>query len=114
MNALNMRFPTTFLLVALLVGAPAAQAQDHREEIVAAVIDRCILATIRYKLLEARLTQPVVIAEAAMLEDLRRAEHTERLIASLAKLVEGKDREQRSALYDIAYVECFLSGVAAD
>ena len=49
-----------------------------------------------------------------MLEELRRAEHTERLIASLAELVEGKDREQRSALYDIAYVECFLSGVAAD
>ena len=114
MNALNMRNPTTFLLAALLIAAPVAQAQDYREEIMAEVIDRCYPATIRYKLKEARRTQHIDISEAAMLEELKRAEHTERLIGSLAELVEGRDREERSRLYDIAYVQCFLSGVGAN
>ena len=114
MNVLNMRIPTTFLLAALLIAAPVAQAQDFREEIMAEVIDRCYPATIRYKLKEARRTQHIDISEAAMLEELKRAEHTERLIGSLAELVEGRGREERSRLYDIAYVQCFLSGVGAD
>ena len=114
MNALKMRIPTTFLLAALLIAAPVAQAQDYREEILAKVIDRCYPATIRYKLKVVRRTQNIDISEAAMLEELKRAEHTERLIGSLAELVAGRDPEERSRLYDIAYVQCFLSGVGAN
>ena len=49
-----------------------------------------------------------------MLEALKRAEHTDRFIASLTELVKGKDREERTRLYDIAHVECFLSGAGGD
>ena len=114
MSALNMRMPTTFLLAALLIAAPVAQAQDYREDILAKVIDRCYPATIRYKLKVARRIQHIDISEAAMLEELKRADHTERLIGSLAALVDGRDREERFRLYDIAYVQCFLSGVGAN
>ena len=109
----GMRIPA-LLAAALLAAAPIAKAQDYRAEIMAKVVDRCYAATIRYKLLVARKTHRIDIPEATILRSLKEEEHTERLIASLAEMVTGKDRSDRMRLYDIAYVECFLSGATKD
>ena len=45
---------------------------------------------------------------------LKTAPHTEHLITALAETVKGHDAETRARLYDIAFVECFLSGVSAE
>lgn len=108
-----MRIPALFT-AALLTVAPFAYAENYRAEIMAEVVDRCYTATIRYKLLVARQTHRIDIPEATMLQTLKNEDHTERLIASPSELVEGKSWKDRSRLYNVAYVECFLSGAGQD
>ena len=45
-----------------------------------------------------------------MVEALKAAPHTERLIAGLAVTVRDLEPEERERLYDLAFVNCFVSG----
>ena len=112
-----MRIPTTFLLATLLIAAPDGQALDYRAEIMAEVIDRCYPATVHFRLMLAGRTGRIDASDAemakasvAMVKALKAEEHTERFITSLAEVVREKDWEERKRLYDIAYVNCFVSG----
>ena len=101
----------------LVAAAPVAKAEDHRAEIMARVVDRCYPATVRWRLLEARRKGNAGISEADMIRTIRTlkaAPHTERLITALAETVRGHDAQTRARLYDIAFVECFLSGVGTE
>ena len=49
------------------------------------------------------------VAEAHLVEALKAAPHTERLIADLAETVRGLDAGERERLYDVAFVQCFVS-----
>ena len=51
---------------------------------------------------------PLVALLAA--EALKAAPHTERLIGDLAETVRGLDAGERERLYDVAFVQCFVSG----
>ena len=97
--------------VALLVaGTAGASAQDYRTEIMEQVVDRCYRTTVRYHAMVRAPERRNVAAEAEMVQILEAAPHTERLIAALTETVQGKDRDQRQILYDIAFVNCFISG----
>ena len=98
----------------LVTAAPVAKAEEHRDEIIARVVDRCYPATVRWRLLEARRKGNVDLSEAEMIRTLKAAPHTERLITALAETVQGHDAQTRARLYDIAFVECFLSGVSTE
>lgn len=103
------------ILPAVLVTAgPVAKAEEHRAEIMARVIDRCYPATVRWRILEARRKGYVDFSEAVMIRTLKAAPHTERLITALAETVRGHDAQTRARLYDIAFVECFLSGAGTE
>ena len=105
----------TMILPAVLVtAAPVAKAEDHRAEIMARVVDRCYPATVRWRVMEARRKGNVDLSEAEMIHTLKTAPHTEHLITALAETVKGHDAETRARLYDIAFVECFLSGVGTE
>ena len=98
----------------LVTAAPVTKAEDHRAEIMARVVDRCYPATVRWRLLEARRQGNAGFSEAEMIRTLKAAPHTERLITGLAETVRGHDPETRARLYDIAFVECFLSGAGTE
>ena len=103
--------PKTLACAALLLAGTAnTSAQDYRAEIMEQVIDRCYRATIRYHAMVRTPDRLNVAAETAMLRTLKAAPHTEHLLAALTETVRGKDREQRKILYDIAFVNCFVSG----
>ena len=103
--------PKTLACVALLLaGTAGASAQDYRAEIVEQVIDRCYRTTVRYHAMVRAPDRRNVAAETAMVQRLKAAPHTERLLAALTETVRGKRREQRKILYDIAFVNCFVSG----
>ena len=103
-----MKIPT-LILAALLISGPAG-AQDLRAEISDEVIDRCYEAAAHFRLWQARRGGHLVpLTAASVVAELKRAEHTEPFIEKLVETVEGKDRETRKRLYDIAFVECFLS-----
>ena len=107
---------TVLAAIALLLSLAIAgnsPAQGTRTEIEAEVIDRCYRATARWRLHLARQTHDISITEEEIVRVLRDAPHTEPLIAALTKTVSGKPREARQALYDIAYVECFLEGAGS-
>lgn len=104
----------TVLPAVLATAAPVANAEDHRAEIMARVVDRCYPATVRWRVMEARRKGGAGFSEAEMIRTLKAAPHTERLITDLAETVRGHDAETRARLYDIAYVECFLSGVGTE
>ena len=98
----------------LVTAAPVAKAEDHRTEIMARVVDRCYPATVRWRLWEARRKGNAGFSEAEMIRSLKAAPHTEHLITALAETVRGHDAQTRARLYDIAFVECFLSGVGTE
>ena len=105
-----------FAAIALLLSLAIAgnsPAQGYRAEIESQVIDRCDRATARWRLHWARQTHDIPITDEEIVRVLRDAPHTEPLIAALTKTVSGKPREARQALYDIAYVECFLAGAGS-
>ena len=107
---------TVLAAIALLLSlaiAGNAPAQGYRAEIEAQVIDRCYRTTARWRLYLLRRTHDISITEGEIVRVLREAPHTEPLIAGLTKTVSGKPREARQALYDIAYVECFLKGAGS-
>ena len=105
---------TMILTAALVTAAPVAKAEDYRAEIVARVVDRCYPATVRWRLLEARRKGAVDFSEAEMIRTLKVAPHTEHLVTSLAETVRGHDAQTRARLYDIAFVECFPSGIGTE
>lgn len=94
----------------VLAGTAGASAQDHRAEIMEQVIDRCYRATVGYYAMVRAPERRNAAAETEMVRILKAAPHTERLLAALTETVRGKDSEQRKALYDIAVVNCFVSG----
>ena len=97
------------ILAALLIAGPAG-AQDLRAEISDEVIDRCYKAAAHFRLWQARRGgHRVPLTAASIVAELKRAEHTEPFIEKLVETVEDEDRETRKRLYDIAFVECFLS-----
>ena len=101
----------TLACAALLVaGTAGASAQDHRAEIMEHVVDRCYRATVHFHAMVRAPGSPNVAGEDELVRILKDAPHTERLVAALAKTVQGKDRAQRTSLYDIAFVNCFVSG----
>ena len=103
--------PRTLACVALLVaGTTAASAQDYRAEITEHVVDRCYRATVHFHAMVRAPDAPNVVGEDELVRILKAAPHTERLAAELAETVRNKDRAQRMNLYDIAFVNCFLSG----
>lgn len=103
--------PRTLACIALLLaGTASAPAQDYRAETIKQVIDRCYRTTVRYHAMVRAPERRNAAAEAEMVRRLKAAPHTERLIAALTETVRGKDHEQRKTLYDIAFVNCFVSG----
>ena len=52
----------------------------------------------------------LLAAETRLVEALKAAPHTERLIGDLAETVCGLDAGERERLYDVAFVQCFVSG----
>ena len=98
------------LLLAALLAAASAGADGLRAEILERVVDRCYTATVRYHALVRQPDGRNPAGEARLVEALESAPHTERLIASLAETVRGLDVDERARLYDIAFVNCFVSG----
>ena len=94
----------------LLAGAAGASAQDYRAEIMEQVVDRCYRTTVRYHAMVRAPEHRNDAAETELVRILKAAPHTERLIAALTETAQGKGREQRQTLYDIAFVNCFVSG----
>ena len=101
--------PKLLPLVTLLAAGPAG-AEGLRVEIVEWVVERCYEATVRYHALVRRPRQRDRVAEARLVEALKAAPHTGRLIADLAETVRGLDAGERERLYDVAFVQCFVSG----
>ena len=101
--------PKLLPLVALLAAGPAG-AEGLRAEIVERVVERCYAATVRYHALVRRPGHHDRAAEARLVEALKAAPHTERLIGDLAETVRGLDAGERERLYDVAFVQCFVSG----
>lgn len=101
---------TLVCAVLLLACAAGASAQDHRAEIMEQVIDRCYRATVSYYAMVRAPKRRNATAESEMVRILKDAPHTQHLLAALTETVRGKDSEQRRALYDIAFVNCFVSG----
>ena len=111
---MRIAVPAAIALLLSLAIAGNAPAQGYRAEIETQVIDRCYRTTARWRLHLARRTHDISsISEEEIVRVLRDAPHTEPLIAALTKTVSGKSREARQALYDIAYVECFLEGAGS-
>lgn len=103
--------PRTLACVALLIaGTAGVSAQDYRAEIMEQVVDRCYRATVRYHAMVRDPGRRNVADEDAMVRILKAAPHTERLVTALTETIRGKGPEQRSNLYDIAFVNCFVSG----
>ena len=103
--------PRTLACVALLLaGTAGASAQDYRAEIMEQVVDRCYRTTVGFHAMVRAPEHRNVAGEAELVQRLKAAPHTERLLAALTETVRGKDREQRKTLYDIAFVNCFVSG----
>lgn len=103
--------PRTLACVALLVtGTAGASAQDYRAEIMEHVVDRCYRATVHFHAMVRTPDSPNATGEDELVQILKAAPHTERLVAALTETVGGKDRAQRMNLYDIAFVNCFLGG----
>ena len=103
--------PRTLACVALLIaGTVGASAQDYRTEIMEHVVDRCYRATVHFHAMVRAPDSPNVTGEVELVQLLKAAPHTERLVAALTETVRGKDRAQRTNLYDIAFVNCFVSG----
>lgn len=98
------------LLLAALLAPLAAGADALRAEIIERVVDRCYTATVRYHALVREPGTRNPAGEARLVEALKSAPHTERLIANLAETVRGLDTDERERLYDVAFVECFVSG----
>ena len=103
--------PRTLACVALLIaGTAGASAQDYRAEIMEHVVDRCYRATVHFHAMIRAPDSPNLAGEDELVRMLKAAPHTERLVAALTETVRGKDHEQRTNLYDIAFVNCFVSG----
>ena len=103
-----MKIPILFL-AALMVAAPAG-AQDLPAEVAKHVIDRCYTATAHFRLWKARRDgYRVPLTASTIIAELKSAEHTQPFIEKLVETVQGQERESRMRLYDIAFVECFLS-----
>ena len=99
------------ILTALLISSPVS-AQDLRAEISDEVIDRCYNAAAHFRLWQARRDgHRIPLTAASIVAELKQADHTEPFIAKLVETVKDEDRETRMRLYDIAFVECFLSSV---
>ena len=100
----------TTLLLASLLGAAPAGADTLRAETIERVVDRCYTATVRYHALVRAPDERNRAGEARLVEALKAAPHTERLIAGLAETVRNLEPEEPERLYDIAFVNCFVSG----
>ena len=100
----------TTLLLASLLGATAAGADTLRAETIERVVDRCYTATVRYHALARAPGERNRAGETHLVEALKAAPHTERLIAGLAVTVRDLEPEERERLYDLAFVNCFVSG----
>ena len=74
----------------LLVGAAGASAQDYRAEITEQVVDRCYRTTVRYHAMVRAPEHRNDAAEAELVQILKAAPHTERLIAALTETVQGR------------------------
>lgn len=98
------------LLLASLLGAAATGADTLRAEIIERVVDRCYMAAVRYYALVRTPDERNRAGEARLVEALKAAPHTEPLIAGLAETVRDLEPEERERLYDIAFVNCFVSG----
>ena len=105
-----MASKTLACVALLLAGTAGASEQAYRAEIMEHVIDRCYRATVRYHAMVRAPERRNVAAESEMVQRLKAASHTEHLITTLTETVQGTDREQRKILYDIAFVNCFVSG----
>ena len=91
----------------LAIVPPASCAQPHRAEIEREVVDRCYRWTVAYRLHAAGVDGRHM---KRMVRELKEAEHTERLITSITEIVADMSPNKREAIYDIAAVECFVSG----
>ena len=105
-----MKERTLACIVLLLAGTAGASAQDYRAEIMEQVIERCYRTTVRYHAMVRAPEHRNDAAETELVQILKAAPHTERLLAVLTETVRGKDRAQRKSLYDIAFVNCFVGG----
>lgn len=113
-----MRVPRFFLVGLAVVGlfavhvAAAAQEGHFRAEVMEHVVDRCYTAAARYRIWRAgRDGHDVPLSVGAIVAELKRAGHTEPFIEKMMETVGDRDRLNRSRLYDIAFVECFLGSV---
>ena len=103
-----MKIPMLFL-AALMIAVPVS-AQDLQAEVAKHVIDRCYTASAHFRLWKARSDgYQVPLTASAIVAELKRAEHTQPFIEKLVETVRGQQPESRMQLYDIAFVECFLS-----
>ena len=103
-----MKNPMLFL-AALTIAVPVS-AQDLTAEVSEHVIDRCYTASAHFRLWKARSDgYRVPLTASSVIAELKGAEHTQLFIEKLVETVQGQDRESRMRLYDIAFVECFLS-----
>ena len=103
-----MKTPMLFL-AALMIAVPVS-AQDLPAEVAKHVIDRCYTASAHFRLWKARSGgYQVPLTASAIVAELKRAEHTQPFIEKIVETVKGQERESRMRLYDIAFVECFLS-----
>lgn len=93
--------------IALVIAAFAALAQPHRTEIESEVVERCARWTIAFRLHAEGVDMRYA---GTMIHELNSAEHSERWMASVSELVKDKPRGERQKVYDVAAVECFLSG----